>query len=77
VYSSFYFSNACFERLRRGVREAEAGMAVLAHYSVPDSEELANGVGSLLPLGAHVLEHEGEYVDLMTLFSQWRESTGG
>jgi hypothetical protein len=126
VYSSFYFSNAYFERLRRGVREQEAGMGVLVHYSVPDSEELANGVGtlsiiggsvstaalvsqtgatsvtnpaggslpeevqvvryftneavpdlvwtgktsSLLPLGAHVLEHEGEYRDLMTLFSQ-------
>jgi hypothetical protein len=126
VYASFYFSNAYFERLRRGVREPEAGMGVLVHDSVPDSDELANGVGtlsintdfastaslvtqtgatsvtnpaggtlpeevlvarfvtngavqdvvstaktsSLLPLGVHVLEHEGEYKDLMTLFNQ-------
>jgi hypothetical protein len=123
VYASFYFRNAYFERLRRGVNEAEVGMGVLVHYSVPDPDELANGVAtldvqeegnstaslvsqqgavsvtnpegsalpeqvlvyrskdnpdyvatqttsSLLPLGAHVLEHEADYLDLMQLFSQ-------
>lgn len=47
VYASFYFRNAYFERLRRGVNEAEVGMGVLVHYSVPDPEELANGVATL------------------------------
>jgi hypothetical protein len=47
VYSSFYFRNAYFERLRRGVNEAEVGMGVLVHYSVPDPDELANGVATL------------------------------
>lgn len=47
VYSSFYFRNAYFERARRGVNEAEVGMGVLVHYSVPDPEELANGVATL------------------------------
>jgi len=47
VYSSFYFLNASFERLRRGVNETEVGMGVLVHYSVPDSEELANGVATM------------------------------
>jgi hypothetical protein len=46
VYSSFYFDNAYFERLRRGVNENEVGMAILVHYSVPDPEELANGVAT-------------------------------
>src|SRR5690606_12945643 len=47
VYASFYFRNAYLERLRRGVNEAEVGMGVLVHYSVPDPEELANGVATL------------------------------
>jgi hypothetical protein len=47
VYASFYFRNAYFERLRRGVNEAQVGMGVLVHYSVPDAEELANGVATL------------------------------
>lgn len=47
VYASFYFRNAYFERLRRGVDEAEVGMGVLVHYSVPDPDELANGVATL------------------------------
>jgi hypothetical protein len=47
VYASFYFRNAYFERLRRGVNEARVGMGVLVHYSVPDAEELANGVATL------------------------------
>jgi hypothetical protein len=120
VYASFYFRNAYYERLRRGVNEAEVGMGVLVHHSVPDTEELANGVAtlsgngtqrsaslvtqtgatsvtnpsgserpeevqittyaysaptvqtssgsSLLPFGAHVLEHEAEYLELMRLF---------
>lgn len=46
VYSSFYFDNAFFERLRRGVNEAQVGMGVLVHYSVPDPEEQANGVAT-------------------------------
>jgi hypothetical protein len=46
VYSSFYFLNAYVERLRRGVNEAEVGMGVLVHHSVPDPEELANGVAT-------------------------------
>jgi hypothetical protein len=47
VYASFYFRNAYFERLRRGVNEQNVGMGVLVHYSVPDPEELANGVATL------------------------------
>jgi hypothetical protein len=47
VYASFYFRNAYFERARRGVNEATVGMGVLVHYSVPDPEELANGVATL------------------------------
>jgi hypothetical protein len=120
VYASFYFRNAYFERARRGVNEAQVGMGVLVHYSVPDAQELANGVAtltlsesstwaelvsqagavsvtnpdgtalpeevrvdryeqdyvstqktsSLLPLGAHVLEYEGDYTALMALFTQ-------
>jgi hypothetical protein len=46
VYASFYFLNAYVERLRRGVNEAEVGMGVLVHHSVPDPEELANGVAT-------------------------------
>lgn len=44
VYASFYNENAFLERLRRGVREDEVGMAVLVHHSYPDADELANGV---------------------------------
>lgn len=120
VYSSFYFDNAFFERLRRGVDEGQVGMGVLVHYSVPDPEEQANGVASLtiadfsrsaelvtqagavsvtnpeggalpeqvrvdrygsedypltiqgsglLPLGAHVLDWEGDYRSFMGLFT--------
>lgn len=47
VYASFYNENAYLERLRRGVKEDEVGMAVLAHHSFPDEEELANGVATL------------------------------
>ena len=47
VYASFYFRNAYFERVRRGVDEASVGMGVLVHYSAPDSSELANGVATL------------------------------
>ncbi|MCW5557003.1 MAG: hypothetical protein KIT22_04075 [Verrucomicrobiae bacterium] len=44
VYASFYNENAFLERLRRGVKESEVGMAVLVHHSYPDVEEMANGV---------------------------------
>jgi hypothetical protein len=47
VYASFYNANAFLERLRRGVNEAEVGMAVLVHHSYPDEIELANGVATL------------------------------
>ncbi len=44
VYGSFYNDNAYLERLRHAVVEAQVGMAVLVHYSVPDPTEQANGV---------------------------------
>ncbi|MFZ5446255.1 MAG: PEP/pyruvate-binding domain-containing protein [Myxococcota bacterium] len=44
VFASFYNDNAYLERLRHGVDESKVGMAVLVHYSVPDGDELANGV---------------------------------
>ena len=47
VYASFYNENAVLERLRFGVPEAHTGMALLVHFSVPDEEELANGVATL------------------------------
>lgn len=47
VFASFYAQNAYFQRLSRQVDEEQVGMAILAHYSVPDSEELANGVATL------------------------------
>ena len=47
VYASFYNENAYLERLRRGVREDEVGMAVLVHVSYPDESEWANGVATL------------------------------
>ncbi len=46
VYASFYNDDAFLERLRHGVNEAEVGMAVLAHHSFPDQDELANGVAT-------------------------------
>ncbi len=46
VFASFYNDNAFLERLRRGVNEADVGMAVLAHHSFPDPIELANGVAT-------------------------------
>jgi len=47
VYASFYNDNAFLERLRRGVDESEVGMAILAHHSFPDEDELANGVATV------------------------------
>jgi hypothetical protein len=47
VYASFFNENAFLERLRRGVNEAEVGMAVLVHHSYPDEIEMANGVATL------------------------------
>ena len=47
VYASFYNDNAVLERLRFGVKDEKVGMAVLVHYSFPDSAELANGVATL------------------------------
>jgi hypothetical protein len=61
VYSSFYAQNAYFQRLRRGVNEADVAMGVLVHYSVPDPTELANGVATLTVDSA-----EARRVDLVT-----------
>lgn len=47
VYASFYNDNAFLERWRRGVVEAEVGMALLVHYSFPDEIEMANGVATV------------------------------
>jgi hypothetical protein len=47
VFASFYNDNAFLERLKHGVNEAEAGMALLVHHSFPDEIELANGVATL------------------------------
>jgi hypothetical protein len=47
VYASFYNDNAFLERLRLGVEQSQAGMAVLVHYSTPDALEMANGVATL------------------------------
>ena len=47
VYASFYNENAFLERLRHGVKESEVGMAILVHFSVPDANEMANGVATL------------------------------
>jgi len=44
VFASFYNDNAFLERLKHGVNETDAGMALLAHQSFPDEIELANGV---------------------------------
>ena len=47
VFASFYNDNAFLERLRHGVNEADAGMALLVHHSFPDEIELANGVATM------------------------------
>ncbi len=47
VYASFYNENAFLERLRHGVNEAEVGTGLLVHFSVPDANEMANGVATL------------------------------
>jgi hypothetical protein len=47
VYASFYNDNAFLERLRHRIDEAQVGMAVLVHHSVPDQQEMANGVATL------------------------------
>jgi len=47
VFASFYNDNAFLERLKHGVNEADAGMALLAHHSFPDEIELANGVATM------------------------------
>ncbi len=44
VYASFYNDSAVLERMRHGISEDNAGMAVMVHYSFPDEDELANGV---------------------------------
>lgn len=44
VFASFFNDNAFIERLRRGVKPQEVGMAMAVHYSFPDEGELANGV---------------------------------
>ncbi|MBL8916014.1 MAG: hypothetical protein JNM17_35270 [Archangium sp.] len=46
VYASFYNDNAYLERLRHSVNESQVGMAILVHPSVPDDDELANGVAT-------------------------------
>jgi len=47
VFASFYNDNAFLERLKHGINEADAGMALLAHHSFPDEVELANGVATM------------------------------
>jgi len=47
VFASFYNDNAFLERLKHGVNETDAGMALLAHSSFPDEIELANGVATM------------------------------
>lgn len=47
VFASFYNENAVLERLRYSLDESKAGMAVLVHFSSPDSQEMANGVATL------------------------------
>jgi len=44
VFASFYNDNAWLERLRFGIKESSAGMAVLVHENAPDANEMANGV---------------------------------
>jgi hypothetical protein len=47
AYASFYNDNAFMERLRLGVEEGQAGMALLVHHSFPDEDEWANGVATM------------------------------
>ena len=47
VFASFYNDNAFLERLRYGINESDAGMALLVHHSYPDEIELANGVATV------------------------------
>jgi hypothetical protein len=46
VYASFYNDNAFLARLLYGVDESKVGMALLVHYSYPDTDEMANGVAT-------------------------------
>ncbi len=52
VFASFFNDNAYFERRRFGLDEAAVGMAILVHHSFPDSEELANGVATVIRQGS-------------------------
>ncbi len=52
VFASFYNHNAFLERLRHNVNEANVGMAMVVHHSVPDEIELANGVATLEKTGS-------------------------
>jgi len=47
VFASFYNDNAFLERLKYGINEPDAGMALLVHHSFPDETELANGVATM------------------------------
>lgn len=47
VYASFYNDNAFLERLRYRIDETQVGMGLLVHHSVPDVQEMANGVATL------------------------------
>lgn len=63
VFASFYNNNAYLERLRHGVNEAHAGMAIAVHHNFPDEIELANGV-------AHVAWKGPEASTRITLVTQ-------
>lgn len=52
VFAGFYNDRAYLERLRYGVDESKAGMALLVHHSFPDEIELANGVATLTTDGS-------------------------
>jgi hypothetical protein len=54
VYASFYNTNAVIERLRRGIDEADVGMALAVHPSFPDELEFANGVATATLEGGNV-----------------------
>ncbi|HVH47246.1 MAG TPA: PEP/pyruvate-binding domain-containing protein [Labilithrix sp.] len=47
VFASFFNTNAVLERLKYGIKEADVGMALAAHYSFPDEREAANGVATV------------------------------
>ncbi len=53
VFASFYNETAFVERLRFGIAEEQVGMAVLAHHSFVDEDELANGVATWEVRGGH------------------------